>query len=109
LTTLPPDGHETVTPLSGFGVIGMAEGCTVTSREFRYPHTFTGSITLSLNFGDKGWDSAEYLTDVPLNETLFNHNPEYHESVEDDAIEASFNEVDDEVFDDFLPFQSNYK
>jgi hypothetical protein len=35
-----------MTPLSGFGVIAMAEGCTVTSKDFLYPHTFTGSITL---------------------------------------------------------------
>jgi hypothetical protein len=49
-----------VTPLSGFGVIGMAEGCTVTSNDFLYPHTFTGAITLNLNFGDKGWDSGTY-------------------------------------------------
>lgn len=92
-----PDGHETMTPLSGFGVIGMAEGCTVTSKEFRYPHTFTGSITINLNFGDKGWDTADYLTEVTLNETLFSHNAEYQETIDDDAIETSFNEVDDQV------------
>jgi hypothetical protein len=51
-----------------------------------------------LNFGDKGWDSAEYLTDVPLNETLFSHNDQFQQHVEgDDALTASFNEVDDQV------------
>ena len=108
-----PDGQEKITPLSGFGVISMAEGCTVTSKEFRYAHTFTGSITLNLSFGDKGWDSAEYLADVPLNETLFSHNAdvdaadaaddeapasdEFHVSVDGDSVETSFNEVDDQV------------
>ena len=81
----------------------MAEGCTVTSKDFLYPHTFTGSITLSLNFGDKGWDSAEYLTDVPLNETLFGHNEEFHQQTDGDALEASFNEVDDQVKVDKAP------
>ena len=75
--------------------------------------TFTGSITLNLSFGDKGWDSAEYLADVPLNETLFSHNAdvdaadaaddeapasdEFHVSVDGDSVETSFNEVDDQV------------
>jgi hypothetical protein len=42
--------------------------------------------------------SADYLTEVPLNETLFSHNAEYQqETVDGDSLETSYNEVDDQV------------
>lgn len=46
-----------------------------------------------MNFGDNGWDSAEYLSDVPLNETLFQQG-HLHESLEGDDALVSFNSED---------------
>lgn len=48
-----------------------------------------------MSFGDKGWDTAEYLAEVPLNETLFHQNPEahVHEELDSDAF-VSFNDID---------------
>ena len=48
-----------------------------------------------MSFGDKGWDTAEYLAEVPLNETFFTPNPEahVHEEFDNDAF-VSFNDID---------------
>ena len=42
-TTIP-------TSLLGFGVINLMEGCTLTSEEYLYPHTFTGYSDVSMSF-----------------------------------------------------------
>ena len=36
-----PDGNIP-TSLMGFGIVGLAEGCTISNEEFWYPHTFAG-------------------------------------------------------------------
>ena len=38
-----PDGNIP-TSLMGFGIVGLAEGCTISNEEFWYPHTFAGKI-----------------------------------------------------------------
>jgi len=38
------------TSLLGFGVINLMEGCTLTSEEYLYPHTFTGYSDVSMSF-----------------------------------------------------------
>ncbi len=58
-----PDGNQR-TSLKGFGIIGLAEGCTVTNEQFWYPHTFAGAMTLTLTFGDKGWETSDFHTDL---------------------------------------------
>lgn len=58
-----PDGNIP-TSLMGFGIVGLAEGCTISNEEFWYPHTFAGVMQLSLAFGDKGWDSSDFHTDL---------------------------------------------
>ena len=45
-----PDGRQP-TALVGFGVISLKEGCTITSREFHYPHTFRGIVEISISSG----------------------------------------------------------
>lgn len=42
-TTIP-------TSLLGFGVINLMEGCTLTSEEYLYPHTFAGYSDVSMSF-----------------------------------------------------------
>lgn len=42
-TTIP-------TSLLGFGVINLMEGCTLTSDEYLYPHTFAGYSDVSMSF-----------------------------------------------------------
>ena len=46
----PADGRQP-TALVGFGVISLKEGCTITSREFHYPHTFRGIVEISISSG----------------------------------------------------------
>lgn len=58
-----PDGNIP-TSLMGFGIVGLAEGCTISNEEFWYPHTFAGVMQLSMTFGDKGWDSSDFHTDL---------------------------------------------
>ena len=61
------------TSLLGFGVINLPEGCTLTSDDYYYPHTFSGFSDLSMTFkldsagegfdeeSDKLDDDAEYV------------------------------------------------
>ena len=44
---------------SGFGVINLMEGCTLSSLEYLYPHTFSGysDVNLALEIGEKKVDS----------------------------------------------------
>lgn len=58
-----PDGNIP-TSLMGFGIVGLADGCTISNDEFWYPHTFAGAMQLNLNFGDKGWENADFHTDL---------------------------------------------
>ena len=58
-----PDGNIP-TSLMGFGIVGLAEGCTISNDEFWYPHTFAGAMELNINFGDKGWETSEFHTDL---------------------------------------------
>ena len=60
-----PDGNIP-TSLMGFGIVGLAEGCTISNEEFWYPHTFAGSMQLNLSFGDKGWESTEFHTGIKI-------------------------------------------
>ena len=62
-----PDGNIP-TSLMGFGIVGLAEGCTISNEEFWYPHTFAGSMQLNLSFGDKGWESTEFHTGIKIYE-----------------------------------------
>ena len=57
-----PDGRQP-TALVGFGVISLKEGCTITSREFHYPHTFRGIVEISISSGGfdqevTGWEDG---------------------------------------------------
>uniref|UniRef100_A0A0K2TW19 Uncharacterized protein n=1 Tax=Lepeophtheirus salmonis TaxID=72036 RepID=A0A0K2TW19_LEPSM len=53
-----PDGN-TPTGLIGFGVIHLAEGCSISSREYFYPDTFSGKIKVGIGFGDSSWSQTE--------------------------------------------------
>ena len=44
-----PDGNIP-TSLMGFGIVGLAEGCTISNEEFWYPHTFAGKFRLHKMF-----------------------------------------------------------
>ncbi len=44
-------GEKTPTALVGFGVLSLAEGCTITSEEFWYAHTSSGLIEINTGFG----------------------------------------------------------
>ena len=106
-----PDA-TTPTSLMGFGVISLADGCTITSHEFWYPHTLTGVISVNLDFGDKNWDHANFHTDEsihdmmngsdiqpPDEETHQHHHHGHHDSevgredVSEDAPEISDDSV----------------
>ena len=76
-----PDGNIP-TSLMGFGIVGLAEGCTISNEEFWYPHTFAGVMNLNLNFGDKGWESADFHTDLLEGEEDFLDFPD--DEYEDD-------------------------
>jgi hypothetical protein len=52
-----PDG-KSPTELTGFGVISLAQGCTITSEEFWYAHTYAGMMETSIGFGDDDWISS---------------------------------------------------
>ncbi len=47
-------GERTPTALVGFGVLSLAEGCTITSDEFWYAHTSSGLIEINTGFGGGG-------------------------------------------------------
>ena len=70
-----PDA-TTPTSLMGFGVISLAEGCTITSHEFWYPHTLTGVINVNLDFGDKNWDHANFHTDESIHDMMNGSHPQ---------------------------------
>ena len=78
-----PDGNIP-TSLMGFGIVGLAEGCTISNEEFWYPHTFAGAMNLNMNFGDKGWDNSNFHTDIDEGEDDFLSFPidEYLEELE---------------------------
>ena len=78
-----PDGNIP-TSLMGFGIVGLAEGCTISNEEFWYPHTFAGAMQLSMNFGDKGWDTSEFHTDLGEGQDDFLNFPadEYNKDLE---------------------------
>jgi len=72
-TTIP-------TSLLGFGVINLMEGCTLTSEEYLYPHTFTGYSDVSMSFeinldADKKMDDDSDEDDTK--------DEDYHEEYED--------------------------
>ena len=69
-----PDG-TTRTGLVGFGVISLAEGCTITSHGFWYPHTFKGVIEVNLDYGDRGWDHANFHTDESIHDMMNGSHP----------------------------------
>jgi len=58
-TTIP-------TSLLGFGVINLMEGCTLTSEEYLYPHTFAGFSDVSMSFEIS--DSADKKMDEQVDE-----------------------------------------
>ena len=55
-----PDGRQP-TALVGFGVISLKEGCTITSREFHYPHTFRGIVEISISSGSFNKEVIYYI------------------------------------------------
>ena len=69
-----PDS-TTPTSLMGFGVISLADGCTITSHEFWYPHTLTGVINVHLDFGDKNWDHSDFHTDESIHDMMNGSHP----------------------------------
>ena len=75
-----PDS-TTPTSLMGFGVISLADGCTITSHEFWYPHTLTGVINVNLDFGDKNWDHADFHTDESIHDMMNGSHPHPPEDV----------------------------
>lgn len=58
-----PDGRQP-TALVGFGVISLKEGCTITSREFHYPHTFRGIVEISISSGSFTREVTSHCTAV---------------------------------------------
>ena len=69
-----PDS-TTPTSLMGFGVISLAEGCTISSHEFWYPHTLTGVIDVKIDFGDKNWNHANFHTDESIHDMMNGSHP----------------------------------
>jgi len=80
-----PDGNIP-TSLMGFGIVGLAEGCTISNEEFWYPHTFAGAMQLNLSFGDKGWESTEFHTDLAEGQEDFVEFPDHEYSDELAAV-----------------------
>ena len=66
-----PDGRQP-TALVGFGVISLKEGCTITSREFHYPHTFRGIVEISIS---SGGFSKEVISDPPIGRLIRDKSP----------------------------------
>ena len=85
-----PDGNIP-TSLMGFGIVGLAEGCTISNEEFWYPHTFAGAMNLNMNFGDKGWDNSNFHTDIA------------------DGDSDSFNGIFDEYLEELENVASKYE
>ena len=88
-----PDS-KTPTSLMGFGVISLADGCTITSHEFWYPHTLTGVIDVKLDFGDKNWDHANFHTDESIHDMMNGSHPqppenEHHDQNRNDQETSS--------------------
>ena len=85
-----PDG-QTPTALMGFGVINLAEGCTITSHDFWYPHTFKGVVDVDMDFGDRGWNNAVFHTDesIGLNVTGTEEDDEDYDDLDE------FDDLDD--------------
>eukprot|EP00094_Tigriopus_californicus_P014484 TCALIF_14079-PA protein Name:"Protein of unknown function" AED:0.36 eAED:0.36 QI:0/1/0/1/1/1/2/0/558 len=54
--------ETTPTGLVGFGVIHLAEGCTITSDEFWYAHTQAGMMEINIRFG-KEFDDLDQEED----------------------------------------------
>lgn len=77
-----PDG-DTPTFLVGFGVISLDEGCTITSEDFWYSHTYAGMIEINLGFGNQEELSEDDEEDINYdisnfeNDVIFNEDVEY--------------------------------
>jgi len=67
------------TSLLGFGVINLMEGCTLTSEEYLYPHTFTGYSDVSMSF-DLNFNADKKMEE---NEVDGEDKPEESEEYED--------------------------
>ena len=85
------------TSLLGFGVINLMEGCTLSSADFHYPHTFTSYTDVSLSFSlDSPEDKMEggqfgELPDLPH----FDYDPD-----EPLVIAANEAEVEEEEYEE---------
>ena len=87
------------TSLLGFGVINLPDGCTLTSDDYYYPHTFAGytdlSMTFKLNEDDPEYDDSEYSYSPTSHSLLLNpDDTAYDEPLIISAVEA---EADDDL------------
>ena len=98
-----PDGSSTPTGLVGFGVIQLAEGCTITSDEFWYSHTFAGMVEVNVGFGsdeeDEDLDSEVLGSDYDINnfqdDVMFQTYEDLAETTTYDDLLDNSNESDD--------------
>ena len=87
------------TSLLGFGVINLPDGCTLTSDDYYYPHTFSGVSDIQISF-----KSDEMKTSVLPDEYQDLHQiTQNDEAVEEDEpliISAVESESDEYYYDD---------
>lgn len=91
------------TSLLGFGVINLMEGCTLSSADFHYPHTFTSytsvDISFSLNSPHDKMDEQDYEDYGDYNEVP---RPFNFDSSEPLVIAANEAEVEEDYFSNEL-------
>jgi len=91
------------TSLLGFGVINLPDGCTLTSDDYYYPHTFSGFTDMTMSFKlDEDLDDDTDYDETEYTHTLHQIRPDdstYEEPLIISAVEA---EVDDEEYYDLV-------
>lgn len=90
------DGSSTPTELIGFGVLNLNPGCTITSEQFWYAHTFNGMVEVSVGFGSAKEDEIDLdEDDDPANYDInnFQDDPVF-QTYEDLAETTTYEDLD---------------
>ena len=91
------------TSLLGFGVINLMEGCTLSSTDFHYPHTFTSFTDVEFNFNldvaDEKKEDSENYDELPS-------PPQFHYDSDEPlviaAIEAETEDYSEETTNEYF-------
>lgn len=91
------------TSLLGFGVINLMEGCTLSSTDFHYPHTFTSFTDVELSFNldvaDEKKEDSEGYEELPS-------LPQFHYDSDEPlviaAIEAEIEDYSEDTTDEYF-------